>query len=283
MKLTMLGTGMAMVTACYNTCFVLQEREESMLVDGGGGNGVLVQLAKAGIDWKSIRHIFITHKHIDHIMGILWVIRKIGQGINRGDYDGCVQIYGHDEVILILQNMADALLQDKIKKYIGSRIIFQVVKDAESRQILGHTVTFFDILSTKDKQYGFTIEYTKGKRLTCCGDEPYNNQNSQYVTGSDWLMLEAFCMCGEAELFQPYEKHHSTVKEACEQAEALHIPNLILYHTEDTHMGQRKRLYRAEGRQYYHGNLCVPDDLEHYTLDGEEHRDDQSRISGEDR
>ena len=83
MRLTMLGTGMAMVTACYNTCFVLEEKEESLLVDGGGGNGVLVQMERAGIDWKSVHHIIITHKHIDHIMGILWVIRKIGQGIHK--------------------------------------------------------------------------------------------------------------------------------------------------------------------------------------------------------
>ena len=266
MKLTMLGTGMAMVTACYNTCFALEEKGESFLVDGGGGNGILVQLKKAGIDWKSIHHIFITHKHIDHIMGILWIIRKIGQGINKGEYLGTVDLYGHDEVIRILENMADILLQDKIKKHIGSRIRFQVVEDGESRQILGHKVTFFDILSKKDKQYGFTIEFDKEKRLTCCGDEPYNNQNSQYVEGSDWLMLEAFCMYGEANIFKPYEKHHTTVKEACEQAEALHIPNLILYHTEDTHISRRKELYGAEGRKYYHGNLCVPDDLESYIL-----------------
>lgn len=266
MKLTMLGTGMAMVTACYNTCFILEEKDEGFLIDGGGGNGILVQLAKAGIDWKSIHHIFITHKHIDHIMGVLWVIRKIGQGINRGDYEGCVEIYGHDQVIPILQDMADTLLQDKIKKHIGSRINFRVVQDGENRQILGHEATFFDILSTKDKQYGFTIEYGEGKRLTCCGDEPYNDQNSQYVKGSEWLMLEAFCLDGEAAVFDPYEKHHSTVKAACERAQELEIPNLILYHTEDTHMERRKELYEAEGRQYYQGNLCVPDDLESYVF-----------------
>lgn len=73
-------------------------------------------------------------------------------------------------------------------------------------------------------------------------------------------------MYREADIFKPYEKHHSTVKEACEQAETLQIPNLILYHTEDTHIERRKELYGAEGRKYYHGNLCVPDDLEQYVL-----------------
>lgn len=266
MKLTMLGTGMAMVTSCYNTCFVLTEKENSFLVDGGGGNGILRQLEKAGCDWSSIHDIFVTHKHIDHIMGVLWVIRKIGQGINRGDYAGNLDIYGHDEVIAILRGMTEDLLQNKIKKHIGDRIRFRVVEDGEHVQILGCEVTFFDIFSTKDKQYGFTMEYTAGRRLTCCGDEPYNDQNSQYVEGSAWLMLEAFCMYGEADIFKPYEKHHTTVKEACLQAEALGIPNLILYHTEDTHKEQRKHLYSAEGSRYYHGNLCVPEDLESYEL-----------------
>lgn len=39
MELIMLGTGNAMVTRCYNTCFVLSSGEEYFLVDAGGGNG----------------------------------------------------------------------------------------------------------------------------------------------------------------------------------------------------------------------------------------------------
>ena len=51
MKLIMLGTGNALVTECYNTCFVLEENREYFLVDGGGGNGILRQLKDAGINW----------------------------------------------------------------------------------------------------------------------------------------------------------------------------------------------------------------------------------------
>ena len=34
MNITMLGTGNAMVTECYNTCFVLQDGEKHLLVEG---------------------------------------------------------------------------------------------------------------------------------------------------------------------------------------------------------------------------------------------------------
>lgn len=70
MDITMLGTGNAMVTECYNTCFVLRDGDRHLLVDGGGGNTLLAQLKHAGFDWMDMREIFVTHKHVDHIMGI---------------------------------------------------------------------------------------------------------------------------------------------------------------------------------------------------------------------
>ena len=101
-----------------------------------------------------------------------------------------------------------------------------------------------------------------GEKLTCCGDEPYNECEKQYAEHSTWLLHEAFCLHGQAEIFHPYEKHHSTVKDAAELAESLGVKNLLLYHTEDKNIARRKELYTAEGRQYFHGNLFVPEDLE---------------------
>ena len=49
----------------------------------------------------------------------------------------------------------------------------------------------------------------------------------------DWLLHEAFCLESEADIFHPYEKHHSTVADASKLAEELHVKNLLLYHTED--------------------------------------------------
>lgn len=37
MRLTILGTGNAAVTECYNTCFVISDEDKHFLVDAGGG------------------------------------------------------------------------------------------------------------------------------------------------------------------------------------------------------------------------------------------------------
>lgn len=262
MKLTMLGTGNAIVTECYNTCFVMQEEDQYFLVDGGGGSTLLRQLKYAGIDWKNIRNIFVTHKHLDHITGILWMIRMICQNMNRGEYEGEATIYAHDEVIALLKDMAGKLLQKKENVFIDDRLHLQVVEDGESIKILDKKVTFFDIQSTKAKQFGFCMELGKGEKLTCCGDEPYNVCEKQYAENSTWLLHEAFCLDSQAEIFHPYEKHHSTVKDACKLAAELNVKNLLLYHTEDKNILRRKELYTKEGREYFNGNLLIPDDLE---------------------
>ena len=48
-QITMLGTGNATVSQIYNTCFLLQTSSTLMLVDAGGGNGILSQLRKVNV------------------------------------------------------------------------------------------------------------------------------------------------------------------------------------------------------------------------------------------
>lgn len=266
MKITFLGTGNALTTKCYNTCFLLQENDDYFLVDGGGGNQILSQLEKINVDWKNIKNIFITHAHTDHILGIVWLVRMISQYMKNGKYTGEVRIYGASEVLKKLKTISKMLISEKEAEFFDKGIFFVGVKKDETINILNYRTTFFDILSTKSLQYGFCMEYKKNKKLVCCGDEPYTEAIKQYTLNSTYLMHEAFCLSSQADIFNPYEKHHSTVKDAAELAQRLNVKNLILYHTEDENILNRKKLYQSEGAKYYYGNLYIPNDLEVITL-----------------
>lgn len=266
MKITMLGTGNALVSECYNTCFVIEDNEQYFMIDGGGGSMILHQLKYAGYNWMDMRHIFVTHKHIDHFLGIIWMVRMICQFMNHGEYKGEAYIYSHKEVLDLIREIAEKLLLQKEIRFIGDRLHLVEIHDGETKNIIGHDITFFDIYSTKAKQYGFCMEMKEGKKLTCCGDEPYDPCEEKYAMNSEWLMHEAFCLYSQRNIFDPYEKHHSTVKDACELAEKLKVRNLILYHTEDRNLSERKMLYYEEGSQYFKGNLFIPDDLESLEL-----------------
>ena len=260
-KLIVLGTGNAMVTRCYNTCFALQSGEDYLLVDAGGGNGILAQLEKASVAPAHIRHLIVTHEHCDHLLGVVWIVRKIGTMMKAGQYEGVLHIWCHQGLTETIRTLCSLTLQKKFVDLLGQRILLHPVEDGQTESLLDAQVTFFDIHSTKAPQYGFTARWGETV-LTCLGDEPYNPLCERYVRGSNWLLSEAFCLYGERERFKPYEKHHSTVRDACQLAEELGVPHLVLWHTEDRNYDRRKELYTAEGRQYYSGDLQVPWDLE---------------------
>jgi ribonuclease Z len=260
-ELIMLGTGSAMVTNCFNTCFAIHLSEEYFLVDAGGGNGILRQLEQTNISCKDIHHMFVTHSHTDHVLGVIWVMRKIATLMNQNKYQGDFTIYCHKELIDIITTITKLTLKRKDVQQLGQRIFFKEVQDSESLSILAMKMTFFDIASTKAKQFGFTAILPSGKRFSCLGDEPFNERCKVYVENSDWILSEAFCLYADRDLFKPYEKNHSTVKEACETAELLKTKNLVLYHTEDKNMANRQFSYKKEGANYYKGQIYVPDDL----------------------
>ena len=265
MKLTMLGTGSAGVTECYNTCFAIENEGEYLLVDGGGGN-LLGRLRAAGIRWQDIRHVFVTHVHTDHILGIFWLMRAVHYS-KPGDLDGkTITFYGHDNVIALLRSTTMGLFPRE-DGGLHPAIRLVEVEDGQEFQAVGHSFCAFDVGSNKTKQFGFTMYYGDGKKLTCCGDEPYHECEREYAQGSTWLLHEAFCLASEADRFHPYEKFHSTAKDACSLAAELGVENLLLYHTEEKNLARRRELYTAEGKQYFSGNLVVPDDYDVLTIE----------------
>jgi ribonuclease Z len=42
----------------------------------------------------------------------------------------------------------------------------------------------------------------------------------------------------------------------------MSIENVLLYHTEDKNLANRKELYTKEAKEYYSGKVYVPEDLE---------------------
>lgn len=266
MELIMLGTGHAMVTKCYNTCFALHTGDAYFLVDAGGGNGILVQMEKAGIPFEKVREMFVTHAHTDHILGVIWVIRQVAALMRKGSYTGEFMVYCHDKSEKILRFMCGQMLPGKFTAFIDRRILLVQVSDGETRKAGGMDMTFFDIHSVKEKQFGFSAVLPDGQKLACLGDEPYREICRKYVEGCDWLLCEAFCLDSDKELYHPYEKKHSTALDAGRAAGELQAGNLVLYHTEDGCLAERKERYTQEAGRCFSGNIYVPDDLERIRL-----------------
>ncbi len=265
-KVIMLGTGHATVTKCYNTCFIVKSAEDMLLVDAGGGNGILRQLEAASIDIADIHNLFVTHAHTDHILGVIWMIRMVMQKKASGKYEGKLNLYGNDKVMSVIDTICNMILHKNYEKQKGKTVILHKLSDGDEFSLGSMRLQCFDIFSKKEKQYGFTLHFADDTRLVCFGDEPCNDHTLHYAQGADWMMCEAFCLYSDRDRFHPYEKCHSTALDAGRIAQKLGVKNLVVYHTEDTDLCHRKQLYTAEVSENYHGNIFVPDDLETISL-----------------
>ncbi len=265
-ELIMLGTGYALATQYYNTCFLLKDDTTTLMVDAGGGNQIFNQLERAGVSPTSIHQLFLTHAHTDHVLGAVWLVRMIMQKIKSGNYDDNLHVYGNSKVIGVLDWICRNTLPAKLHALIGNRVILHTLNDGDAFQIGDWHLHAFDIHSTKEPQFGFKVEFADGKNLVCLGDEPYNEKNREWVNHTDWLLCEAFCLNADADRFHPYEKHHSTALDGAKLATSLSVQNLVMYHTEDK-TKNRKENYTHEAQSAFSGNVFVPDDLETIVLD----------------
>lgn len=264
-KLIMLGTGHGGVLDSYNTCFALKNDNGIFLIDSGGSIEIRKRLKESHIELKDVKNIFISHSHTDHLLGLIWLFKKIGVMSMHKKIIEKIDIYCNDVVYEAIKGVSIYVLPAKLLDIIFEITNFIIIKDGDKYKINGVDYEFFDIHARGTKQFGFEC-CLEGKRFIFLGDEPLNKDLYSRVEHADYVTHEAFCLDSEADIFEPYKKNHSTALSTARVMSNLNIKNLILYHTEDSHGRDRKRLYTEEAKRVFTGNVLVPNDLEEIDL-----------------
>lgn len=261
-KLIFLGTGNAVAYHCYTTCIALTDDDHYFITDGGSGNGVLLQLEKAGIPLAKVTDLFISHRHTDHLIGCIWLVRLIGHNFDRAHRTEPLRIYGAREVLEVFRQVCSLLMPNAVLAHFDREILFCPAADGETVTIGPWPVTFFDTGAKKTTQYGWRAALTNGESLVFLGDEPLEEPGRRYAAGANHLIHEAFCLAADEEKYHPHRIHHSTVADAAENAASAGAGHLILFHGEDVNLESRKARYSAEARAHFAGTVDVPDDLD---------------------
>ena len=264
-KITMLGTGSGGTLELYNTCFVIQNEQGVFLIDTGGSIEIIKRLKQINISLEEIQNIFISHSHTDHILGLIWIFKKMTSMMMKGIKIDKINIYCNDVVYEAIKGVSNYVLQPSILKVIDEVANFVVLKDKDTYTINGIEYEFFDILAKGTKQFGFEC-LLDDNRFIFLGDEPLNPILSQRIQNADYVTHEAMCLDKEESKFNAYKKNHSTALSAAKTLNELNVKNIILYHTEESHGIDRKRLYEEEAQSVFKGTVIVPDDLEEIRL-----------------
>ena len=69
-RVVFLGTGGALNPERYQAAVLVESAGTHVLLDTGGGLGIVRRLLAAEIDPASIGHVFLSHRHLDHVGGL---------------------------------------------------------------------------------------------------------------------------------------------------------------------------------------------------------------------
>ena len=69
-RVVFLGTGGALNPDRYQAAMLVQAASTTFLLDVGGGLGVVRRLLASEVDPLSVRHVVLSHRHLDHVGGL---------------------------------------------------------------------------------------------------------------------------------------------------------------------------------------------------------------------
>ena len=194
------------------------------------------------------------------------MVRLITQAMSRGNYEGEACIYAHRELTEIIRNISEMLLQKKQTDFIGKRLHLIPVEDGEEKKYLDTKLCFLISNLPRQNNSALPCIWIRKRSLPAAETSPLKSVKNPTPETANGCFMKLSAFIPRQISSKPYEKHHSTVKDACELARRLGVSNLLLYHTEDKNIEKRKELYTAEGVRYFSGNLYVPEDLESFEL-----------------
>ena len=266
-RLLILGTGSGITIDCYSLSALLEnDNGEFLLIDTGSGNQILNQLKYKNININKIHNIFISHKHIDHLWGIIPLLRYIMQQYRQKKYEGFVNIYCAEEIKQIIDMFVDTTFHEKHSDLYKKLVKYYFCENHKMFNIIDYDIEIIDTESIECIQYGFKTTLKSGEKLAFLGDVPCSPNVYSRTENFDWILYEAMCLEKEENIIKPHEKNHSTVKDVAIIMNKLNIKNLLLWHCIDNNIRMRKELFTEEAKKYFSGNVYVPNDLDEITL-----------------
>ena len=139
-KIIVLGTGSGITINCYSLSALLENNKGNyLLIDTGSGNQILNHLKMKNIDINRIHDIFISHKHIDHLWGIIPLLRYIMQQYSKHNYSGILNIYCAEEIKEIVDMFIRETFHKAHKNLYKEIVKYHFCENGKKFNIIGKT------------------------------------------------------------------------------------------------------------------------------------------------
>lgn len=219
MKLTILGSGTAVPNGERNSSGYFVEAG-SALVMLDCGAGTLHALARYGVDWQRLTHLFISHFHVDHIgeLAALFFAFRHGMKTARAEPLTLIAPRGIDRVL------------HHLKEAFGERIFtpkfpfhLLMVEPGESVQLDDECV--LSVAKTRHTEESLAVRIQQGERsIGYTGDTDYSETLAQFFQGTSLLVSE----CSFRERKEGVR--HLSINDAARLASQAKVEGLVVTH-----------------------------------------------------
>jgi ribonuclease BN (tRNA processing enzyme) len=218
MKLTILGSGTVVPSGSRNSAgYFVELPDVRIMMDCGAGT--VHALARFGLPWEQMTHLFISHFHVDHIgeLASLLFAFRYGMKTNRSEPFTIIGPLGLDRVIDGLK-MAFGPKHFEAKFPVNLRTI-----TPGERLELGSDSTL-SVAKTPHTQESLAVRIESRRALCYTGDTDYSEQLAGFFTKADVLI-------SECSLREPREGvRHLSVRQAARLAAKSEVAKLIVNH-----------------------------------------------------
>lgn len=235
-------------------CFVVGSH--AFLIDCGDGMGTLRQLVRVNITLSSVKTVFLTHHHADHVIGMphFFFVQLLSDPSMK------LTVYGPAQTLRITKNIS-FITHGYIKAH-ANRITFQPMKSGETVTIsssvyitaasvrgpIGHPLPIF----------AYRVDIGK-KSVAFSSDMRPNANFDRLARGVNILVHECFALSTDENF--AHNAGHSTAKDAGVAAAKAGANQLILTHLRPSSViGDGSSLVN-EAKHYVPGPVTLAQDL----------------------
>lgn len=250
--MTFLGTGDSLNPERAQTSLAVPlAGEETMLIDTSSGTVLLGRLEAAGVPFESVRHVFVSHRHFDHVGGLAPLLTSMA-----ALPEASLTVHAATETLRALRGYLGLTIPGA-EDWLGKRLRWHELVPGEPTGVGETEITPF-LLSHGLECVGFRVARAGSAAVFAVDTRPCP-EVIENARGADLLIHDAYGPHSAAE--QAHAMGHSTATDAGEVARAAGVPRLVLTHLRASRFVDPEALV-AEAESAFEGPVKAAEDLD---------------------
>ncbi len=250
-RVIFLGTGDPLNGKRAQACLAMPlAGGETMLIDASSGTILLGQLDAAGIPLESVRHLFVTHRHFDHVGGLAPLLIALA-----ALPEASLTVHATPQTLAALRDILSLTIPG-VEDWLGGRLRWATLFPGRPTIAGDAEVTPF-LVDHSLECVGFRVAQGGSTMAHAADTRPCPNV-VEYARGADLLVHEAYGSDDDAK--QAHAFGHSTAAEAGRAARDSGTRRLVLFHLRASRLVDLGQL-ATEAKAAFGGPVEVARDL----------------------